>query len=333
MRVASKNRPGYFWAVDEGVEGYLMREAELFRVTRPSLWGTDGSVSFESVTRPGNYVAHRDGEIFVLSQASYGGSDEEFRRECSWFIREDEFFNGFTSFESIVTPGRYIRHKNRKLKSTTIRSSKDRSDASFMMTDINSGESGRVEEAWKGYLGKTVTIESKAEPSYFWSNEKGPTTRLSTKGDVYRMVQGLAGPGFVSFESTTSPGHFLRKKHGAITMESRQYNELYNRDCSFMPQEDVFFDGYVSFEASDRQSEWIRSQRNKGLELGVTQIGTFRDNNEASFLLNEADEVQRTTTKRPATTPRAPVHPLEPCKLGLRVIKVAQCMKVFVGHW
>ena len=41
--------PRVLWAVDEGIEGYLMREAELFRVIRPSLWGTEGSVSFESV--------------------------------------------------------------------------------------------------------------------------------------------------------------------------------------------------------------------------------------------------------------------------------------------
>ena len=33
--ITSKNRPGYFWAVDEGIEGYLMRDAEQFRVTSP----------------------------------------------------------------------------------------------------------------------------------------------------------------------------------------------------------------------------------------------------------------------------------------------------------
>ena len=33
--ITSKNRPGYFWAVDEGTEGYLMRDAEQFRITSP----------------------------------------------------------------------------------------------------------------------------------------------------------------------------------------------------------------------------------------------------------------------------------------------------------
>ena len=48
----SKNRPGYYWSIDEGIEGYLMQEAELFKVVNPGLYG-EGSVSFESVTRPG----------------------------------------------------------------------------------------------------------------------------------------------------------------------------------------------------------------------------------------------------------------------------------------
>ena len=62
VRVASKNRPGYYWAIDEGIEGYLMTEAEMFKLVSPGLWGS-GSISFESITRPGRYIRHRDGKI------------------------------------------------------------------------------------------------------------------------------------------------------------------------------------------------------------------------------------------------------------------------------
>jgi hypothetical protein len=31
VRVTSKNRPGFHWAIDEGIEGYLMNQAELFK--------------------------------------------------------------------------------------------------------------------------------------------------------------------------------------------------------------------------------------------------------------------------------------------------------------
>ena len=45
-----------------------MRSEELFRVIKPGLAGSSypGGVSFESVMRPGYYICHRDGQIFVM---------------------------------------------------------------------------------------------------------------------------------------------------------------------------------------------------------------------------------------------------------------------------
>lgn len=76
VRIVSKNRPGYFWGVDEGVEGYLMRDAELFRVSSPGLSGRTGTVSFESVLRPGYYIVNKNGQIDVDSFPN-SGFDEE----------------------------------------------------------------------------------------------------------------------------------------------------------------------------------------------------------------------------------------------------------------
>lgn len=90
VRVASKNRPGYYWSVDEGIEGYLMMEPEMFRVVNPGLWGPD-SISFESLTRPEHYIVQRNDEIFVERGDIY---NEDFRRDCSWFARNDIFFPG-----------------------------------------------------------------------------------------------------------------------------------------------------------------------------------------------------------------------------------------------
>jgi hypothetical protein len=50
--------------------------------------------------------------IFVEALAN----DDTFRRDCSWFVRKDLFFPGFTSFESVHQPGHYIRHLNRRLQ-------------------------------------------------------------------------------------------------------------------------------------------------------------------------------------------------------------------------
>jgi hypothetical protein len=49
------------------------------------------AVSFESLMRPGHYVSHRDGMIYV-EQGDV--NNEAFKKECSWLVRKDIFFNG-----------------------------------------------------------------------------------------------------------------------------------------------------------------------------------------------------------------------------------------------
>ena len=71
------------------------------------------------------------------------------------------------------------------------------------------------------------------------------------------------------------------------------------RDCTFVAWSDKFFDGYVSFEAIDHPDHWIR-QNNR--QLQVTQIQTYKDNNDASFLLSERSFVPTTTTAATSTT-------------------------------
>lgn len=154
--MVSKNRPTFYWSIDEGIEGYLMQQPEMFRVISPGLFGGGGSISFESTTRPGFYLTHRDGLIFV----EQGDLDSEvFRRECSWIARKDMFFEGYTSFESAHRPGWFIRHKNRRLQVTQLFSQADRNDASFMMTDAFSG--GSVETTtveWRRFIGMNLLV-------------------------------------------------------------------------------------------------------------------------------------------------------------------------------
>ena len=61
---------------------------------------------------PGHYIVNRDGQIFV----EILNNEESYRRDCSWFVRKDLFFPGFTSFESVHQPGYYVRHSNRRLQ-------------------------------------------------------------------------------------------------------------------------------------------------------------------------------------------------------------------------
>ena len=55
-----------------------MREGELFRVISPGLNGKPGSISFESVIRPGYFVVNKNGYIDVDSLPNTGFDKERF---------------------------------------------------------------------------------------------------------------------------------------------------------------------------------------------------------------------------------------------------------------
>lgn len=304
VRVASKNRPGYYWAIDEGIEGYLMTEAEMFRLVSPGLAGA-ASVSFESVTRPGRFVRHRGGKIWVEEADT---EDEAVKRECSWLLRNDHFFTGFVSFESVHQPGFFIRHHSRRLEMTEIFSNQDRNDASFIMADVSSGQEVTVQENWRQYLGRTVEVESKAVPGHYWNYAAAGLgeARLELQSHVFRMVAGLWGDNTVSFESTSSPGFYLRARGDRMWVESVDTREeAATRECSFNVWDDRFFAGYTSFESAARPDQWIRQQER---DLRLSLVDGYEDSNDASFMVSEASvrppPSTTTTTRRPTTRRR-----------------------------
>ena len=308
VRITSKNRPGYYWAIDEGIEGYLMTEAEMFKLINPGLWGA-GSVSFESITRPGRYIRHRDGKIWVEEGDV---NDQTFKKECSWFARNDHFFSGFVSFESVHQPGFFIRHHSRRLEISEIFSNQDRNDASFIMSDINSGMEVAAErtENWRQYLGKTVEVESKAVPGHYWAFQDGGIggeARLDVESHVFNMVPGLWGDDTVSFQSTTSPAFYLRARGDNMWVEQVDIREeAATRECSFNAWDDRFFAGYTSFETAGRTDKWIR-QRDR--QLKVSMVDGYEDSNDASFMLSEAQVKMKTTTSTTPTTTARPTTP------------------------
>ena len=294
----------------------------MFRIKSPGLNGVPGSISFESVLRPGYYIVNKNGMIDVDSLSNSGFNEVNYNNECSWYARKNLYFNGFTSFESTTRPGIFIRHSNRKLQSTTIGTQSDRNDASFLMNDaFTGGQADLYVESWTTLLGKTITIESKAVPSYFWQTD-AKEAFLQSRGEVFRMVEGVSGEAnTVSFESTSRPGYYLCVAGNKVIIVRLTNNSQMKKDCSFTAWSDKFFDGYVSFQVSSNPDTWVR-QDNR--QLVVSTIDTYRDNNDASFLLSETSYVPTTTTTTTTTittttTTTTTTRPRrtfpEPCKI------------------
>ena len=64
---------------------------------------------------PGVFVRHH--RFLVWMEKKYGSrNSREFDGDATFFIKEDEFFRGYYSFESANFPGYYIRHQGYRLK-------------------------------------------------------------------------------------------------------------------------------------------------------------------------------------------------------------------------
>ena len=120
---------------------------------------------------------------------------------------------------------------------------------------------------------------------------------------IGRLVDGLAGQNTASFESTTKPGFYCCLREGRLRLEQNRLNDPeFVKRCSFKMWSNRFFDGYVSFEAFDKSDQWLR-QNSRRME--VSRIDTYRDNNDASFLMSETTEVVRPPPPPPPTTTAA----------------------------
>ena len=269
------------------------------KIKSPGVSGEAGTVSLELVTKPGHFVRCRDGQIFIEMLDIW---DQQMIQDCSWFMRENKFFDGFFSFESVQQSGYFIRHTSRRLELTTISTHTDQNDASWNIADP--GDALYVAEArWKQYLGRTIQVESKAVPKHYWALARGAvsgSTMLELDSHTFKLVKGLWGDETVSFESTNSPGYYLRVKDGGLWIERGNTNAYeFRRDCSFKPHEDKFFSGYTSFESAYEPDTWIRQ---KDRRLYLESVSTYQDNNDASFLLSDTAS-KEIVTRRPPPPP------------------------------
>lgn len=84
-------------------------------------------VSFESVNYPGQFLRHRNGEVW---RDGYVG-ETLFRADATFYPRAGLADSSLVSYESFNYPGRYLRHRNSLLYNESISTALDKSDATF----------------------------------------------------------------------------------------------------------------------------------------------------------------------------------------------------------
>ena len=126
--VQSRNFPSYYFGLN-GNEAYIKANSDdRFVLISPGLTGHAQSVSFRSCSDATKYLRHRG---YNLYEDPYS-SAVLFKKDATFTIREDKWFNGFDAFESVNFPGHFIRHQNYRLKISSYDGSElYKNDASF----------------------------------------------------------------------------------------------------------------------------------------------------------------------------------------------------------
>lgn len=91
------------------------------------------------------------------------------------------------------------------------------------------------------------------------AKERERKKSLQKGKDRYNIVKGLAeGIDGISFESLLKRRHYLRARNNYLILEPFDDSEDYRKESTFLPLQDMWYDGYFAFESLLNPAHFIR---------------------------------------------------------------------------
>ena len=137
----------------------------------------------------------------------------------------------------------------------------------------------------------TYSFETKNYPGHFLSHREFfglilvPSNEAQKKSSTFKIVNGLAGDGFVSFESVDYPNHYFRHQNEAIKLHKKDGTDLFKQDASFRKTPGLAGVKYVSFESCNYPDHFIRHKNWMLLIEKREETDLFKD--DSSFIQKE----------------------------------------------
>merc|ERR1712183_510940 len=232
-----------------------------FRVVQ-GLCGVDGTVSFESVAMPGNFLNVIKSKLIYVDP---NRQNLDYKKDACFYPRYNKYFEGYTAYESVSWPRTFIRHRNFMIGV----SPDDNSD--FFKNDAS----------WKTNVPEVQQV-STYEDAVFESM-KYPDSKLGVNGNRgvlttkqkfqhFRVIPGRCGvAGTISFESVALPGRFLYIYNNLIYFAG--YKDIqrmklhYKVSTCFYPRYNKYFEGYTAYESFLSPNFFIRLGNDKLAQL------------------------------------------------------------------
>lgn len=111
--LSSKNYPRHAWGL-KGNQLWILDHGTpaKFWVHSPGLAGVKGTISLESVSKPGYFVRHSNWYLYLHKN----DNSALFKKDATWRKKPNMFFKGFNVLQSFNYPNTYIRHSNYRLR-------------------------------------------------------------------------------------------------------------------------------------------------------------------------------------------------------------------------
>mmetsp|Transcript_13491 Transcript_13491/g.13223 ORF Transcript_13491/g.13223 Transcript_13491/m.13223 type:complete len:450 (+) Transcript_13491:1152-2501(+) len=206
-----------------------------------------GPYSFESYTRPGEFLKH-DGDPVNVGPVTPGEEPM-----ATWYARPAD--EDYIRLESSDRPGDFIRHSG---------------DRAYLHSDDGSGFFN-LDSSWKvreptfpvettptspGIVnpGSRYGFEEPDNSGNFWRHDPNgsihPTASdpITDQDYLFDVVPGLAGGDSISFRSVNNPTMYLTHSNGNLDIASGS-GQPFNNEASFYEREGFYGVGGVSFES------------------------------------------------------------------------------------
>jgi alpha-L-arabinofuranosidase B-like protein len=195
---------------------------------RTGLTGT--GVSFESTNFPGRFIRRRTLELWIdptEDTAAYR-SDATFNMVAPWTPLVDP---GRRSFQANNFTGRYIHHRSGSgfidpITSTS--ATADKQAATFQVIAALDGKAGCL--SFRSVTSSTSYLRQSSAFRLVLQTDDGTAAFRSSASFCPR--DGLIGSG-VSFESSSTPGRFVRHRNFELWLDPQASDTLFRADSSF----------------------------------------------------------------------------------------------------
>lgn len=262
-----------------------------FRIVR-GLDGANNTVSFESLSKPGNYLTAEMPDFLLKLN---GVSPAHFKL-ASFVPKKNIFVQGTNSFELAGQPGRYMTYNptiDMPLKMMSVSTMKDAEISEIPDDEYKKACSFKIDTYFDHGIIQTKpapvvikpapVVKPQVQPthkpaptqihlypntvfdSYNFPNHKmgienekeGFLTQKNPDFQHFKVVPGISrAPGSISFESIAKPGYFLRHRNSLIYLH--RIGTSHEKDATFYPRYNKYFPGFVAYESVNLPSFYIR---------------------------------------------------------------------------